>query len=386
LSGARIPAAVLGALALLGGASAIAAPRGVWLEAWQATFQHAGPQAPATISGQSVNAPVRLALGGDGLRVRLTNELGSDPVTLGAGSVTLPGGKTLPLTFGGLAAITLPPGAPVLSDPVDAKVAALDTVTVTVSFPAPFTPQTLEREPAPTAQLVAAGAPAAPYPNILVSGVEVRSAARHPVMVVFGDTKSAGPGTWPDFLVPRAAKAGIGVTNPSMFAGLIALGPRDQSGLARFDRDVLSAAGATHVIISQGNNDIIQPGAQGSNGKVMIDPSLAFSAPQLIAIYRQLIDRAHAHGLKAVGTTLLPYEGVAIPGYASPEHLAKRDAINAWIRTGGAFDAVIDFDKALRDPTHPQRLSPGFDSGNHFTPNAAGYKAMADAVDLALFK
>jgi lysophospholipase L1-like esterase len=171
-----------------------------------------------------------------------------------------------------------------------------------------------------------------------------------------------------------------------MYAGLIALGAPDQSGLARFDRDVLSVAGATHVILALGNNDIIQPGALGSNGKALIDPALAMSAPEIIAAYRQLIDRAHAHGLKVIGATQMPYEGVAIQGYASPDKLAKRDAVNAWIRTGGAFDGVIDFDAALRDPAHPQRLTPAYDSGNHFTPNAAGFKVMGEFVDLGLFR
>jgi lysophospholipase L1-like esterase len=365
---------------------------GVWLSAWQATFQRT-TQPLASIAGRTLIVPVQVSIGGNAARVRLTNELGVEALKIGAAKLTLPDGSLKELTFGGLTSAVIPAGAPMISDAVDAKLAALQTVTLRVYLPDAPPPSVADREPAPVAMLTAAGdftavadSKGTPYDNILLSAVEVRSATKHPVVVVFGDTKSAGAGTWPAFLLPRTAARNIALTNPSMWAGLLALGPRDQSGLARFDRDVLTAAGATHVILAVANNDIIQPGTVGSNGKTLIDPFLAMSVPQLIAAYRQLIDRARTHGLKIIGATLLPYEGVALEGYSTPEKLAKRDAVNAWIRSGGAFDGIIDFDALLRDPTHPQRLAPQYDSGNHFTPNAAGFKQMADVVDLQLFR
>jgi lysophospholipase L1-like esterase len=148
--------------------------------------------------------------------------------------------------------------------------------------------------------------------------------------------------------------------------------------LARFDRDVLAAPGARFVILLEGINNIGFPGALGL-------PQEADTADDIIASYRQLIDRAHEHGLRIYGGTLTPFEGTAFPGYFTPEGEAKRQAVNHFIRTSGKFDAVIDFDRAVRDPAHPARMLPAFDSGDHLHPNDAGYQAMANAINLLLF-
>jgi lysophospholipase L1-like esterase len=151
------------------------------------------------------------------------------------------------------------------------------------------------------------------------------------------------------------------------------------SGAARFDRDVLAQSGAGYVIVLQGNTDLLIPGLIGNPAEVV-------TVAQLIQGHRQIIERARAMGLKALGGTLFPVDGYPFPGFWTPELEAKRQAFNQWIRTSGAYDAVIDFDQVLRDPAQPSRLLPAYDSGDHAHPNDDGYRAMADAIDLSLFR
>ena len=142
---------------------------------------------------------------------------------------------------------------------------------------------------------------------------------------------------------------------------------------------MLVQSGARWVVVLEGINDIGLPGAFGL-------PAEQVSAEEIIAGHRQLVRRAHAMGLRIYGGTLTPFEGTVFPGYFSAEGEAKRQAVNRWIRTSGAYDAVIDFDAAVRDPAHPTRILPAYDCGDHLHPNDAGYQAMADAVDLGLFQ
>jgi len=155
------------------------------------------------------------------------------------------------------------------------------------------------------------------------------------------------------------------------------------SALARFDRDVLSVPGATHIVLLEGVNDLGFPGAK--IGRELADPSEIFTADDLIGAYLQLIARAHAVNIKVIGATLTPFEGSRIPGYYSEAKEATRQVINEWIRTAGAFDGLIDFDALLRDPEHPSRMQERYVSRDHLHPNDAGYQAMADAIDLSLF-
>src|SRR5262249_26290072 len=157
------------------------------------------------------------------------------------------------------------------------------------------------------------------------------------------------------------------------------------SALARFDRDALAIPGVTHIVVLEGINDIGFPGA-AIEGHALAPASDLPAPDDLIDAYRQLIARAHAHGVKLIGGTIGPVEGVDVPGSRSASKEAVRQAVNQWIRTSGAFDAVIDVDAVLRDPEHPSRLLPRLSSEDHLHPNDAGYQAIADAIDLTLFR
>lgn len=151
------------------------------------------------------------------------------------------------------------------------------------------------------------------------------------------------------------------------------------NALARFERDVLAVPGLRYVIVLEGINDL---GHAGSSAP----PSEAVTADDLIAGLKQLIERAHEKGVKIIGGTITPFEGTVFPGYYTPEKELKRQAINAWIRTSGAFDGVVDFEKAVRDPAAPGRILPAYDGGDRLHPGDAGYQAMGEAVDLRLFR
>ena len=222
----------------------------------------------------------------------------------------------------------------------------------------------------------------------------------HRLVVAFGDSIVDGDGStidadhnWPSDLVRRLGRTPEGsklaVANEGIAGNrLLGEGPIASLGvnaLARFDRDALAVPGVTHILLLEGINDIGFPGAK--LGELSLaDPADVRTVEELIYAYRQLIFRAHARGVKLIGATLTPCEGVDIPGYYSESKEATRQAVNKWIRTSGAFDGVIDFDAVLHDPDHSSRLFPRFASEDHLHPNDAGYQAMADAIDLALFK
>jgi lysophospholipase L1-like esterase len=210
--------------------------------------------------------------------------------------------------------------------------------------------------------------------------VEVAAPERVGAIVAFGDSITDGtrstPNTnnrWPDQLAKRLAASStkLGVLNEGIAGNRVLCDGAGVSALARFDRDVLVQTGATHVVVLESINDI----GIGRN-------SPSPSAADLIVAHRQLIDRAHAHGLLIYGATLTPFEGAA---YATPEGEAKRQALNDWIRTSKAYDGVVDFDAAVRDPAAPARIQQRFNPGDNLHMNDAGYQAMADAIDLGLF-
>ena len=157
------------------------------------------------------------------------------------------------------------------------------------------------------------------------------------------------------------------------------------SALARFDRDALVLPGVTHIVLLEGINDICFPGAK-MDGQYLADPADAPSVQDITNAYQQLISRAHARGVKVIGVTITPCEGADIPEYYSATKEASRQKVNEWIRTSSAFDGVIDFDAVMRDPNHRSQLLPKFASKDHLHPNDAGYRAMADSIDLNLFR
>jgi lysophospholipase L1-like esterase len=233
-----------------------------------------------------------------------------------------------------------------------------------------------------------------------VSAVLVPAQPSQRLIVAFGDSLTDGDGStvdadhnWPSDLIRRLGKTPEGSKVAVVNAGIAGnrllndgfLASFGVSALARFDRDSLALPGVTHIVLLEGINDIGFPGAKLGES-YLADPVDARTPEDLIEAYRQLISRAHAHGVKLIGATMTPFEGVDFPGYYSESKEAVRQAVNRWIRTSGAFDGVIDFDAVLRDPDHPSRLLPRFASQDRLHPNDLGYQAMADAVDLALFK
>jgi lysophospholipase L1-like esterase len=235
---------------------------------------------------------------------------------------------------------------------------------------------------------------------IAVTGVLVPAQLSQHLIVAFGDSIVDGDSStvdadrsWPSDLIRRLQSAGVGsklaVVNEGIAGNrLLNNGPLAILGinaLARFDRDVLSQPGVTHVVLLEGSNDLGFPGAKLGD-IVLADPLDVRTAEEVIDAYRQLIARAHTRAVKLVGCTLTPFERAAIPGYYSEMKEAARQKVNQWIRSSGAFDGVIDFDRALRDPDHPSRLAPRFASEDHLHPNDAGYQTMADAIDLSLFR
>ena len=174
-------------------------------------------------------------------------------------------------------------------------------------------------------------------------------------------------------LAANKKTARIGVANMGIGGNRVLRDGSGASALARFDRDVLSQPGVKWVTLMEGINDI---------GRMATVPAEAVTADELIGAYKQLIEQAHAHGVQVIGCTLTPYEGA---GYSREDGEAVRAAVNTWIRTSGAFDAVVDFEAATRDAANPKRIRAEFDPGDHLHPNDAGYQAMADAFDLAIF-
>jgi lysophospholipase L1-like esterase len=381
-----------------------------WIGSWAAS--PAPPMAapannPArgtpTFNNVTLAQVVRLSAGGQALRVRFTNEYGTKPLQIGGARVALvgPDGATIagserPLSFAGAATAEVPPGAPMLSDPVALATKPLARVKVTLYLPGDTNGCTCHisgSEVVGIAQGDALGKPVPLGPSgpggqrpeyrAFLSALEVQSAAPPaPVVVAFGDSitdgyrsTSGADKRWPDRFAERLVAANAGkaaaVNNAGIGGNRViseALGIFGQSALTRFDRDVLSIPGATHVVVLEGVNDL-------GMGKPTGD--------QIIAGYRQLIARAHAHGLKILGATILPYAGA---GYFSAVGEGERQKINAWIRTSKAFDGVVDFDAAIRDPAKPDRMKADLQSGDWLHPNDAGYKVMGEAVDLSLFR
>jgi lysophospholipase L1-like esterase len=357
---------------------------------------------PVTVTNQTIRQIVHTSIGGSRLRVVLSNAFGTAPIDIGAAHVglrdrdnALVAASVKPLTVGGSSMFTILAGATVVSDAVDLMLPPLSDLAIDLYVPGDIgvgpSPVTTHNGASQTNYVSSTGnhsGVVSPDPGIragawfMIARVEVLASPTTGAIVAFGDSITDGArstsdinGRWPDQLARRlAARKGpaFSVLNAGISGNRVLGDGAGVSALARFDRDVLMQTGVTHVIVLEGINDI---GIAGSNPTP--------SATDLINGHKQLIERAHARGLKIYGATLTPYEGAA---YFTAEGEAKRQALNQWIRTSGAYDGVIDFDMATRDPMSPTKFLPAYDSGDHLHPGDAGYKAMGDAIDLGLFK
>lgn len=387
-----------------------------WVGSWTAGVHVASPgmgeEFPSQIfdlGGLTLRQIVRLSLGGEQVRVRLSNIYGEQPVTIGAAHVALrdageriDGASDRAVTFSGLPSITMPAGAIVLSDPIDLAVPQLTELAISLYFPEPATSRTVHSLAFQTNYLSGKGDFTAdvtlPVETelqnwLFLTGVDVAVSEPTGAIVCLGDSITDGAFStsdtnrrWPDFLADRLGSSSqpmLGVLNQGIGGNMVLsdappefafVGP---SALARFDWEVLAMPGVSHLIVFEGINDIGLPTMLGmTEGHV--------TAEALIAGLRQLAERAHEHGIIAYGATITPFAGTE--NYYTPEGDATRQTVNEWIRTSGVYDAVIDFDAIVRDPAHPERLLPDYDGGDHLHINDAGFQAMAEGIDLALFQ
>ena len=378
-----------------------------WVGTWTSSQRiPTGAAADVVFDNQTLRQIVYTSIGSDEVRVRLTNTFGTVPLRIGAAHVALrdtdaaivPGSDRV-LTFGGAPSITIEAGAHVLSDPVNLDVPELGELAVSIYLPdrvgpTTTTPLTYHAAARQTNYFSPStgdhtGDEVMPVMETSISwwflmGVDVTASKKTGAIVAFGDSITDGTAStldannrWPNYLARRLlarhghhnkiAVLDTGIAGNRVLTG----GTSGPNAQARLDRDVLVQPGVTDVIVLEGINDI---------GNALDSPTP--SADDIIAAHKQLIARAHELGLKIFGGTLTPFEGAF---YYTTVGEAKRQAVNEWIRSSGAFDVVIDFDAATRDPSHPARFLPAYDSGDHLHPNDAGYQAMANAIDLSLF-
>ena len=410
---------ILLATALLSGSLAFGqAGNEHWIPTWTASPQQPrslGPARAGAFSGAFHNQTVRMivhtSIPGRRVRVELSNAYGAAPLVVGAAHIALrlkdsaiAPGSDRALSFNGKPGCSIPVGAFMISDPVDLEVPKLGDVAVSVYVPGETGVATAHSVGLHTTWITKEG-DATGKPDITdaittqsmywLSSVEVAAPAAAVSLVAFGDSITDGTrstpntdGSWPAFLTARLqanpATAQVAVLNQGISANRVLQDGFGISALARLDRDVLSQPGVRWMTILEGINDI----GAGIGPEFVFGPHPNMPAgdivtPEaLIGAYKQIIARAHEHGIKVFGSPLMPFEGAA---YYSEGGEVTREAVNKWIRTSGAFDALIDFDAVTRDSANPNRMRAEFDSGDHLHPNNTGYKAMADAIDLSLF-
>jgi lysophospholipase L1-like esterase len=389
-----------------------------WVATWASSPAPPDPDPDRPIlnlQNQTVRERVRISVGGSQFRIRLTNEYGSAPLLVGSVTAAVPtdpagvkSGSIRTVTFGGKNSITIPAGAPAISDPVAMPVAYGAEISISLYLP--------ERITTPTGHEFALKRAIVSPPgdhtrddeiqggtedsrSVFVSAVLVPAQPSQRLVVAFGDSITEGyrstidaNRSYPADLISRLAKmpdkSRLAVVNEGIGGNRLladwVIPWMGASAQARFDRDALALPGVTHIVLLEGANDLGFPGVK--LGQLSFaDPAHPPSADDLIGAYRQLIARAHARGIKMIGATMTPLEGFDVPGFWSDAKDAVRQEVNKWIRNSGAFDGVIDFDAVLRDPDHPSKVLERFASKDHGHPNDAGYQAMADAINLALF-
>ena len=358
---------------------------------------------PATLKDQTVRMIARASLGGGRIRVSLANALEKPTLTVGAAHVALraSGAAIVPasdraLTFGGRPSTVVPPGTIVLSDPVDLPVPALADLAVSVYLPEGTGLPTVHPDGMHTAYITSGNATgsatvkadATTTAYLWLASVDVLAPADAGAVVAFGDSITDGVGAtldsdraWPSLLaarlVARSPAGARSVVNAGLSGNRLLRPGFGVSALARFDRDVLGHAGVRWMTVLLGINDITFPAVPGAAA------SEAVTSDDLIWGLQQIIERAHRQGIRVAGATILPVEGVNT--YTEAGERIRQD-VNRWIRTSKMFDAVIDFDAAVRDPAHPGRLRADFDGGDHVHPNDAGNRAMVAAIDASIFR
>jgi lysophospholipase L1-like esterase len=372
---------------------------GTWRTALQLVEERNNPPEPG-LSQNTLRQIVRVSLGGDSLRVRFSNEFSLRSVTMNSVHIAVSADSSAivlqtdrELKFNGNPEATIKPGTAIISDPFSFHVEPRSNIAITIYF-GDTSPDVTGHPGSRTTSYIVTGneVSAADLPDAvntdhwyIISGIDVLADESAAAAVVLGNsiTDGRGSGTnkqnrWPDELARRLQENPdtrlVAVLNQGIGGNCVlrdCLGP---SALSRFERDVLGATKVHWLIILEGINDI---------GQTQSAEAAAKAADDLIAAYEQMIDSAHAKGIRVYGATLLPFGGSF---YDTPYHEAARNTVNEWIRNSSSFDAVIDLDAALRDPDNPLQLLPGADTGDHLHPNETGHRMMAEAVDLTLFR
>ncbi|MBP0458176.1 GDSL-type esterase/lipase family protein [Streptomyces montanisoli] len=370
---------------------------GNWVGTWAAAAD-SGSSGTGS-AGYTIRNLVHTSIAGQSVRVKLSNAFGSKPVQFAhttvalqrlPGSAAIAPGTLRNVTFGGSRSVTIPAGEERYSDPVPLPLAAAANLFVTTFTPDPSDPMTFHSFANTTswfsadgtdhaADTSAAGLPSTTQSWFYVTEVDVAPTRAHAgAVVTLGDSITDGVHStadanvsWPDRLAVRlnashGPAAGFGVLNAGISGNRVLLDGAGVRATARVDRDVVRKAGAQTMIVLEGINDIQQTPHQ-------LDPA------EIIAGLHQIADQAHAAGLRVLGGTITPFEGW---GTYDANEEAARQGVNDWIRSSGVFDAVVDFDAAVRDPADPHRMLPKYDSGDHLHPGDAGYRAMADSIDL----
>ena len=404
----KVRVAVLLVASLLGGGTIDfahgAQPHPAWVGTWASAPVGLAIKPDQSASNRTYRSIVHTSVGGGQVRVRVSNAFGATSLRIGKLHIglatddgTIKTGSDRALTFGGEVQVDIPRGAAVYSDPISLKLPPLTDVAVSVYVPAQALAMATCHEQALRKNYVAAGdqaaattlADAKPFPHwCFATGVDVRGATASAAIVTLGDSITDGsqstPDTnrrWPDVLAARlqanAKTSQLGVLNEGIGGNRVLHDNYGQNALARFNRDVLAQSGVRYLIVLEGINDI------GANvGRFAHGDNESVTAHDLIFALAQMASRAHGRGIKVYAATITPFRGAF---YFSESGEKIRTRVNDWIRHGGEFDGVVDFDELTRDPTHPEVILPAYDSGDHLHPNDAGYQAMGDAIRLALF-
>ena len=375
---------------------------GTWAGAPQLTEERNLPPEPGFVD-TTLRQVAHVSIGGQTLRVKFSNAFGDSPLTLlsahiarSAGGSAVDPATDRALTFRGEPSVTIPVGALMVSDPLAFELPPLSEVAVTLHVrgaPADVTGHPGSRTTSYFQAGESVAAPVLPGATevdhwYFLSGIDVEAAPGTAAVAVLGDSITDGRGSttngndrWPDNLArrlqARKETEDVAVVNLGIGGNRLLRDGLGPSVLARLDRDVLALPGVRWLIVLEGVNDI------GTGVGAREKGEWAATAEDIITAYEQIIVRSHAHGIRVYGATILPFEGSE--GYFTPEGEADRQTVNEWIRTSGRFDGVIDFDAVTRDPEQPSRLSAAVDGGDHLHPSAAGYRIMADAIDLGLF-